>query len=81
MSMIPHQDEDGDSYTETPLSSGAQRAFEDIQMSAAPITDSCSAETAEILSDVLKEAKKIRDGKDVDRQSFKKLKLSYAPTA
>ena len=81
MSNTPQADDSDFSYTETPLSSGAQRAFEDIQMSAAPITDSCNAETAEILSDVLKEAKKIRDGKDVDRQSFKKLKLSYAPTA
>ena len=75
MSMIPHQEDDEGSYTETPLSSGAQRAFEDIQMSAAPVTDHLNAETAEILTDVLKEAKKIREGKDEDRQRYKKLKL------
>ena len=81
MSMIPHQDEDGDSYTETPLSSGAQRAFEDIQMSAAPITDALDRDTADILTEAIKEATKIRDGKDADRQNIKRLKLSGAPIA
>ena len=61
MSMIPYPDDYEGSHTETPLSSGAQRAFDDIQMSAAPITDSLDRDSKIILTDVIKEATKIRD--------------------